>query len=183
MANSDKFLPRTDLPGDRDRYQVDGDRAIVATTPSVQQAAAGGNATTIRVNEEAGFIVLPGLDGEGDPAIIQRNLTADVVLVNAQVAWLALNQDRIVTRVAYRRFDTGAIDYMTVAGVAAAHGAAAAATAAAITALVGAHNPWISLYAVTVWRSADAVVTLTYNNIERPLDVPRADGFLRTSSL
>jgi len=180
--NADKFLGRTDLPASFFRYQVDGILAAAASTPSVQGALLGGNNSAIRVNESAGHAVLPGKDGNGSPALAERVATADVVLVN-EANWITLLYDRKITRVAYRRHDTGAIAYVNVFGAEAAHGSAVAATPAAIQAAVGDGNPWISLYVVTVYRSADAVVALAYDNAERPFGVPRSDGLMRTSSL
>jgi hypothetical protein len=179
----DMHIGRTDLPGEWRRYQVEDLRATAPTTPSVQQAAGGGNATTIRVNETAGHVVLPGRSGQGTPSIAERVAEADVVLVNAQVAWLALLQDRYLTRVAYRRYDTGVVAYATVEGTAAAHGSAVKPTPAQIQAAVGAGNPWISLYSVLVYRSADAVIAETRSNTERPFGVDRSDDVLRTSEL
>lgn len=180
--NSDMHLGRIDLPSNYFRYQVQGLMAYAPSTGSTQAAVGGSNITALRVNELAGFVVLPGANGMGAPAIAERAATADVELVN-QAAFLTTGQDRYVTRVAYRRSDTGAVDYRNVFGAAATHGSAVKPTPAEIQAAVGAGNPWVSLYSVMVYRSADTTIVATRVNTERPLGVPRSDGVLRTSAL
>lgn len=186
MNKTDLFLSHPGLPGDAKRYSVEQLFPAAPTTPSAQQAALGGNATTIRMFEGQGLMRMPGFDGQEPGLVVQHDAADDVVLINAEVAWLALGQERRFDRVAVLNMN-GTFDLANVVGAAALDGAGAYPTDAAIEAQVAGvvggegHLPWMRLYGVRVRRTADAVIAVTVDYTRRPLGVYRSGSIKHTA--
>ena len=189
MANrTDLFLSHPGLPGDAKRYAVEQLLPAAPTTPSAQTATAfpASNATTIRAFEGQGLLRMPGFDGQEPGLVVQHDAADDVVLLNGEIAWLAIGQERRFDRVAVLNMN-GTIDLTIVSGAAALDGAGAYPTDAAIEATVAGvvggegHLPWMRLYGVRVRRTADAVIAVTFDYTRRPLGVYRAGSIKHTS--
>jgi len=192
--SKDYYQGRKDYGTDR-RYVVEGARAFAPTTASTQTGAAGANQTTIRVNADRGVVRLPGIVtrpdlGDGAPQRMQLDDGAiddlaaevDTVLLPATAAWVALNFERTIYRVAAYDMQNQAVRYVNVAGTAQADAGVAGAplwpTVAQIRTAIDSDAdhliPWEIVYGVRVRRTGDLVIVVTYDNTQRPLGVQRA---------
>jgi hypothetical protein len=146
---------------------IDGMLAVVATTASTQ--ATGTGASDYNCNLSAGECIVGGKVKRNEAAV------ADIDLDHASTgsAILTLNYARIYDLVYYKSIANDTIYLRVFKGAIATTAAAAVAvTDAEIDAYLPAGTPYIRVARVTVERTGDTAVTLTYDNSIRNTGVP-----------
>jgi len=166
-----------DLQSLRDwaRGHTDGCFLAAPTTPSSQLAGVGN--TTWNVNISVGVVYINGT-ATNQAAAVDVSIHA-----GSLIAGFVVGTDCIAAIVCY-----GAGTRLAVQGTPAAHGGASAPTETAIQTAVDAAagatgTAWTKLGQTTLYRSADAVVSQTYDNTARPMmGVSENTGFGNWSS-
>ena len=131
----------------------------VATTASTQ--VTGDGASDINVNISAGILLLDG-------QVKEYAAQADYALYNATPAMDA-GESIIISLVAYRSLGDGVLRLRSVVGAAATTGSQVVPTNVEIEALFETGTYWFRLANITVNRTADTTLTLSYDNTVRPL--------------
>ena len=143
------------LPG---LYHFEGGFPLAPTTGSTQEADVG--ASDYNLNLSPATVTLEGVSA-------YLGVQADIDLDSGDAAILAAGEARYYAAIAWLDRFTGTVKFGVVKGTIAAVASAVKVAAANIQAKIGTTNPYVILGQTKVHRSADAVITQTYDYSDR----------------